>query len=163
VPEPLAHVRALPVDAVVVGDLGPDFTYDRLNAAFRLLLDGALLVALQKNRSWRTPDGLSLDVGPFVAALEYAARREAIVVGKPSRAFFETVLADVGVPPDLAAMIGDDVESDVGGALRAGLAGILVRTGKHREKAVRASGVEPTLTLDSFAELPDALRRAAAR
>jgi HAD superfamily hydrolase (TIGR01458 family) len=144
-------------DAVVVGDLGRDFTYDRLNAAFRLLTDGAELIALQKNRYWLTPDGLSLDVGPFVAALEYAARREAVVVGKPSRAFFETVLADVGVEPGRAAMVGDDVESDVGGALRAGLAGVLVRTGKYREDAVATSGIEPTLTLDSIAALPNAL------
>ena len=34
-------------------------------------------------------------------------------------------------------MVGDDVESDVGGALRAGMAGILVRTGKFREESVR--------------------------
>lgn len=144
-------------DAVVVGDLGRDFAYGRLNAAFRLLMDGAELVALQKNRFWLTPDGLSLDVGPFVAALEYATSREAIVVGKPSRAFFATVLADIGVAADGAAMIGDDVESDVGGALRAGLMGVLVRTGKYREDAVRASGIEPTATLDSIAALPEAL------
>jgi ribonucleotide monophosphatase NagD (HAD superfamily) len=56
----------------VVGDLGERFGYRVLNQAFRELLDGAELVALQKNRYWRTPDGLSLDVGPFVAALEYA-------------------------------------------------------------------------------------------
>jgi hypothetical protein len=61
------------VDAVVVGDLGERFDYAVLNQAFRRLMDGAELVALQKNRYWRTQDGLSLDVGPFVAALEYAA------------------------------------------------------------------------------------------
>jgi ribonucleotide monophosphatase NagD (HAD superfamily) len=101
-----------------------------------------------------TPDGLSLDVGPFVAALEYAARTEAFVVGKPAPAFFSTALAGTGADPSRAAMIGDDVESDVGGALRAGLAGILVRTGKYREDALRASGVRPTLVIDSIADLP---------
>ena len=69
-------------DAVVVGDLGEDFGYRALNQAFRELLDGAGFVALQKNRYWRTPDGLSLDVGPFVAALEYATGCDAVVVGK---------------------------------------------------------------------------------
>ena len=160
VKEDFAELEEVPedVDAVIVGDLGRDFNYDRLNAAFRALMDGAELVALQKNRFWLTPDGLSLDVGPFVAALEYAASREATVVGKPARAFFETVLDDLDVTSDRAAMVGDDVESDVGGALRAGLAGVLVRTGKYREDAVRASGVEPTVTLESIAALPAALR-----
>ena len=141
-------------EAVIVGDLGSDFGYERLNAAFRQVMDGAELVALQKNRFWLTPDGLSLDVGPFVAALEYATEREAHVVGKPARAFFETVLATVGVPAARAAMVGDDVESDVGGALAAGLAGVLVRTGKYREDAVRASAVEPTATVGSIADVP---------
>jgi ribonucleotide monophosphatase NagD (HAD superfamily) len=53
--------------------------------------------------------------------------------------------------------VGDDVESDIGGAMRAGLAGVLVRTGKYREDAVRSSGIEPTVTIDSIAELPELL------
>ena len=141
-------------DVVVVGDLGEDFGYGVLNKAFRELLAGAELVALQKNRYWRTPGGLSLDVGPFVAALEYAAACDAVVVGKPAPAFFATVLTGLGVRPADAVMVGDDVESDVGGALRAGLAGVLVRTGKYRPEAVAASGVEPTATVDSIADVP---------
>jgi ribonucleotide monophosphatase NagD (HAD superfamily) len=90
-----------------------------------------------------------------VAALEYATRREAFVVGKPSRDFFATILAGIPIEPAAAAMVGDDVESDVGGALAAGLAGILVRTGKYREDALRASGVEPTAVVDSIAAVPD--------
>jgi phospholysine phosphohistidine inorganic pyrophosphate phosphatase len=142
------------VEAVVVGDLGEDFGYAVLNRAFRDLLAGAELVALQKNRYWRTPDGLSLDVGPFVTALEYAAGRDAVVVGKPAPAFFATVLAGLAVRAEDAVMVGDDVESDVGGALRAGLAGVLVRTGKYRADAVAASGVAPTATVDSIADVP---------
>lgn len=141
-------------DVVVVGDLGDDFGYRVLNRAFRELLAGAELVALQKNRYWRTPEGLSLDVGPFVAALEYATGRDAVVVGKPAPAFFATVLTGLAVPAADAVMVGDDVESDVGGALRAGLAGVLVRTGKYRPEAVAASGVEPTATVDSIADVP---------
>jgi HAD superfamily hydrolase (TIGR01458 family) len=141
-------------EAVIVGDLGSAFGYDVLNRAFRAVMDGAQLVALQKNRFWLTPDGLSLDVGPFVAALEYATGREAFVVGKPAAGFFATVLAELGVEPAAGVMVGDDVESDVGGALRAGLAGVLVRTGKYRADAVRASGVRPTVVVDSIADVP---------
>lgn len=144
-------------DAVIVGDLGEAFGYEVLNRAFRQLMAGAELVALQKNRYWLREDGLCLDVGPFVAALEYAAAGEAHVVGKPSEAFFRHVLDGLGETPDAAVMVGDDVESDIGGAQRAGLAGVLVRTGKYREAAVRASGIEPTATVDSIAALPDLL------
>ena len=141
-------------DAVIVGDLGAAFGYEVLNGAFRQVMDGAELIALQKNRYWRRADGLALDVGPFVAALEYATSREAYVVGKPARTFFESILAELGVQAGEAAMVGDDVESDIGGAQAAGLAGILVRTGKYREDAVRASGIEPGATVAAIADVP---------
>lgn len=142
------------VEAVVVGDLGRAFDYQALNEAFRRLMEGAELVALQRNRYWRTADGLSLDVGPFVAALEYATDRRAHVVGKPAPEFFELVLSDLGVEPAAAAMVGDDVETDVGGALAAGISGVLVRTGKFTPDALASSGVEPTAIVDSIADLP---------
>jgi HAD superfamily hydrolase (TIGR01458 family) len=140
--------------AVIVGDLGPAFGYDVLNHAFRQVMDGAELIALQKNRYWMRADGLSLDVGPFVAAIEFATGREAFVVGKPARGFFDQVLAELGVSAAAAAMVGDDIESDIGGALAAGLDAILVRTGKYREERVQDSGIEPTAMVDSIADVP---------
>ena len=144
-------------DAVIVGDLGPAFGYDVLNHAFRQVMDGAELIALQKNRYWMRADGLSLDVGPFVAALEFATGTEAYVVGKPARAFFLEILSDLGATAAATAMIGDDIESDIGGALHAGLAAILVRTGKYRERQVRESGIAPTMAVDSLADVPSLL------
>jgi HAD superfamily hydrolase (TIGR01458 family) len=141
-------------DAVIMGDLGEAFGFAILNHAFRMVMEGGELIALQKNRFWLTADGLSLDAGPFVAAIEYASGREALVVGKPSASFFELVLGGLGVGAGEAAMVGDDVESDVGGALAAGLRAVLVRTGKYREDFVAESGVEPTATVDSIADVP---------
>ncbi len=145
------------VDAVIIGDLGQAFGYDVLNDAFRHVMDGAELIALQKNRYWMRAGGLSLDVGPFVAALEFATSTEAYVVGKPARGFFDQVLADLEVSAAAAAMVGDDIESDIGGALRAGLAAILVRTGKYREERVRESGIQPTAVVGSIADVPSLL------
>ncbi len=127
-----AGVPTEPPDAVFVGDAGEAFTYAALNRAFRLLMDGAPLLAVGRNRYFREPDGLSLDAGPFVAALEHAAGVEAEIVGKPAPAFFHAACADLGVPPARCLMIGDDVEADVLGALGAGLQALLVRTGKCR-------------------------------
>jgi phospholysine phosphohistidine inorganic pyrophosphate phosphatase len=141
-------------EAVIVGDLGDRWDYEVLNRAFRRLMDGAALIALQKNRYWETAKGLSLDAGPFVAALEYATGREAEVMGKPSAAFFELALGELGMSADHAAMVGDDVEADVAGAMDAGLAGVLVTTGKYREDLVRESGIEPTAVAGSIADVP---------
>jgi HAD superfamily hydrolase (TIGR01458 family) len=144
-------------DAVVLGDLGDGFTADVLKRAFRRLLDGAPLIALQHNRYWRSDDGLVLDVGAYAAALEYAAGVEAIVIGKPSRGFFAAALEDAGATAEQAVMVGDDVEADVGGGLGSGIASVLVRTGKFSDDALTASGVEPTAIVDRLADLPEVL------
>ena len=64
-------------DAVLVGDLGTEFTFERLNSAFRSLRAGASLVAIHRNRFWLTEQGPTLDAGPFVAGLENASRQQA--------------------------------------------------------------------------------------
>ncbi len=139
--------------AVVLGDLGGAFTYERLNRAFRHLLAGAELVTLARNRYWRAGDGFMLDVGGFAAALEYASGRSAVLAGKPSPAFFRAALDACGVLPHEAAVIGDDLESDVGGGQAAGMRGVLVRTGKHRAEDAARSRVRPDAVLGSLAEL----------
>jgi len=139
-------------DFVVMGDMGDEYNAALLNKAFRLILGGAELVALQKNRYWKTAEGLTLDAGPFVVALEYATGQQARIIGKPSPDFFELAVDDLGVPSAQVAMIGDDIEVDVGGAQRAGLKGILVRTGKFQEADLQ-SGIEPDGVIDSIADL----------
>jgi ribonucleotide monophosphatase NagD (HAD superfamily) len=100
---------------------------------------------------------LTLDVGPFVAALEYASGREATLVGKPSPEFFRLALSALGVTAGEAAVAGDDLEGDVGGAQAAGMRGVLVRTGKFREQDRADVSGEPDVELGSIAELPNLL------
>lgn len=140
--------------AVVVGDLGEQWDYRTLNEAFRRLLNGADLLALHKNRYCREADGLALDAGPFVAALEYATGKSAVLAGKPSPAFFQIASDQLGSPPEEIAVIGDGLESEVGGAHACGALGILVRTGKFRPEDLESEEIVPNHVLDSIAELP---------
>ncbi|WUO00329.1 HAD-IIA family hydrolase [Streptomyces sp. NBC_00299] len=149
--------RSVP-DVVVVGGAGPEFGYAALNRAFGHLQRGARLVAMHRNLYWRTDDGLQLDTGAFLVGLEKAARVEAEITGKPSAAFFEAALAHVGVGAGEAVMVGDDVESDVLAAQRAGVRGVLVRTGKYLPETHRAASGTPDDVIDSFADLPALLR-----
>ena len=142
--------------AVVLGDLGDGWTFATLNRAFRLLITEPkpALVALGMTRYWQTPDGLQLDVAPFVVALEHAADCRAKVLGKPSPAFFEAALHMLGVQGAETVMIGDDIKGDVDAAQQAGLHGILVRTGKFRISDLEL-GIVPYTILKSVAALPD--------
>jgi len=141
--------------AVVVGDLGQGWSFARLNRAFRLLMDQPppTLVALGMTRYWRADDGLRLDTGAFVQALVYASGAEPIVTGKPAPAFFQAAARELQLDPASLFMIGDDIRGDIEGAQGAGLAGLLVRTGKFSPRDL-ALGVQPYAVLDSVADLP---------
>jgi len=145
------------VDAVIVGDLGERWSFGLLQRAFSQLLAGAELVALSRDRYFQKAGSLTLDAGPFVAALEYASGKQATVVGKPSRDFYQAVLATfppaISGQPGSVAMIGDDLWSDIEGARRAGLMAWLVRTGKFREERLRESGIVPDRVIGSVAEI----------
>lgn len=153
----------LPADrtpqAVLVGDLGEQWTYALMQEAFTYVLDGALLIALSRDRYWRRGGVLALDAGPFVAGLEYATSRAAILAGKPSPEFFRAAVASLpaGSAERGLAMIGDDLWSDVRGAQEAGYRGWLVRTGKFREDALQESGIVPDRILESITDLREAV------
>ncbi|NNE07313.1 MAG: HAD hydrolase-like protein [Gemmatimonadetes bacterium] len=139
-------------DAVLVGDLGDDFTVERLNVAFRYLKQGAALIALQKNRYWLTGGLPTLDAGPFVAALEFAGEIEAEVLGKPNAAFFRAAEQELfGGGGGRVALIGDRWETDVEGARAAGFEGILVKTGMYEPGDERRGS--PDAILESVGEL----------
>ena len=144
---------------VVIGDIGPVWGYDLLNQILADLLAGAELIAIHKNRFWQTQEGLRMDIGGFIAALEYASNRPAKVMGKPSRDFFDLAVNDLGVPKSSVAVIGDDIDSDVRGAQEAGLSGVLCKTGKFREEYFDASTVKPDYIIDSIKFLPYLLKR----
>ena len=138
---------------IVIGDIGDRWSYALLNRVFNMIMDGAEMLALHKGRYWKTEAGLQMDIGAFVAGLEYTTGKTATVVGKPSPAFFEAPLADMGLDRQSVVMVGDDIETDVGGAQDAGIRGVLVKTGKYREDAVARSSVKPDAVIFSVAEL----------
>lgn len=163
-PETAADFAGLPLlepgaetgaGTVVIGNLGRRWDFDTLNRAFRLLMATPRppLVALGVPRYWQGPDGIRLDAGPFVAALEYATGQQAVVLGKPAAAFYRSALEVLGTRPEETVMVGDDIRADVGGAQQAGLEGILVRTGKFRPEDLDGN-IIPRAVLDSVAGLP---------
>ncbi len=147
------------VDVVLIGGAGPEFSYQAVNRAFGHLQAGARLVAMSRAMYWRTSNGLQLDAGAYVSALEQAAGTAAEVVGKPAEAFFSAALAQVGATAAETLMVGDDIDNDVLAAQRHGLTGVLVRTGKYQPRTLAAAKMPPHHVLDSVADLPGLLRQ----
>ncbi len=148
-------------DAVVVGDMGKDWSFDVVNSIFKLAYAGAELVAMQKNRFWKTPeDGLLIDAGAFVTGIEYAAQKEAILIGKPSPIYFKSGLQMLGLPEDSKfIMLGDDLETDITGANNLGAESILIYTGKTPHPLPADSQVKPTYEAMDLEEVIKLLHR----
>ncbi len=158
--EDFVNLKAGKRPAVVIADAYDEFSYANLNGAFRLIEQGAEFLALARNRSFRDADGeLSLDVGGFVACLEYASNRKAHVLGKPSRDFFRLAVTHMGLAPAATVMIGDDAEFDVSAAIKAGLHGVLVRTGKYKPGAEDSVHPKPDAVVKNLLEAVDLITR----
>ncbi|HSO30449.1 MAG TPA: HAD-IIA family hydrolase [Candidatus Sulfomarinibacteraceae bacterium] len=137
------------VAAVVIGDAGDDLSFRNLDIAFRQVRAGAAFIAMHKNPWWVTPRGVTLDAGALVVGLEHALGRRAVVTGKPSPVVFREAVRELVAEVRAAggsplrrseiAMVGDDLRSDIAGARRAGLRGILVLTGKTDRPSLDAA------------------------
>ncbi len=139
---------------VVMGDIGGmGYPPETMHEIFTHLMQGASLLALHKNRFWQKEDGLHLDLGTWVAALEYATGKPAKVFGKPSRDFFLHICRQLGALPQHTLMVGDDIESDIAGAQQAGLDAALVQTGKYNAQFVAQTGIKPDILLPSIANI----------
>lgn len=146
-------------DAVLLATEAHDWTISRLRDAVVALRAGARLYTLQENRIFERDGRILTDLGPVAAFLGYAAGVSWENLGKPSPLLFETLAAELGCVVAGLAMVGDDAEFDVAGALRAGVgAGILLRTGKYRVGDEGRFDPPPTLVLDSIADLPTRIR-----
>jgi HAD superfamily hydrolase (TIGR01458 family) len=141
-------------EVVVVAGAEDAFTYDTMNRAFRMLREGASLVAMHRNIWWMTSEGPKLDAGPYVTALEEAAGVRAVVVGKPSTEIFRESVALLGLAGEEILMVGDDLDADVLPAQAIGLVGVLVRTGRFREGTLATARGRPDHVIDSVADLP---------
>jgi len=147
-------------DVVVIGGGGDLFSYEAMNRIFRMVTGGATLVGMHRSMYWQTTEGLKLDGGSYLAALEAAAGVAAAVCGKPAPAFFEGAVRMIGTEAPRTMMVGDDIVNDVLAAQAVGLSGALVRTGKFRPEDLERGSGRPDHVIGSIADLPSLLRPA---
>ena len=113
--------------AAVVSGYHPDLRW-------KTVIDGAILVrrglpwiASNTDRTVPTPNGPGPGNGVLVGAVADFAQVEPMVAGKPETPLFEETLRRVG--GDRPLVIGDRLDTDIEGAVRAGFDSLLVMTG----------------------------------
>lgn len=141
-------------NCVVIGDAAEHFTYESVNKAFQLLIamKNPLLISMGKGKYYKEGTQLVLDLGAYTTALEYACDIKALIMGKPSKEYFSAALEDMNLKPEEVVMIGDDINSDIGGAQKNNMRGVLVRSGKFRTTDENHPTVKPDAIVDNLAE-----------
>lgn len=145
-------------DIVVVGDAEERFNYETLDETFRLLVGGQRkFYCLGRSKYFMCSGMLKLNLGCFIAGLEYSSQQKAECIGKPDPFFFRQAAKMLEIDPSELVMIGDDVDSDVGGALNTGMQAILVRTGKFRPSDEAHPTVKPSFIADNMSHAIDVI------
>ena len=145
-------------EAIILGDLFKKFNWEKLNKVFQTILENnALIIALHKNRYCKRENKLSLDLGPFVAALEYATSKKSVLIGKPEKNFFYLAIEEMKLKNEEVVMIGDDIVADIGGAKNICLSTIQVKTGKFQKKDETNVYLQPDYRINSIVDLPNIL------
>ena len=143
---------------VVVVGFDRKLTYEKLDNARRFLKNGAHLIGSYGGAVYMSANGPALSAGPIIKALEYASGRRALIIGKPSPRMFRLALQQAQERPASAVMVGDQIETDVVGASRAGVHSILVLTGVENRETVARSKTKPDMLLENVDDLSEYLQ-----
>ncbi len=148
------HALAGPRDARwVVAGMDRKLTYAKLGGTLTALLGGARFLATNRDATFPTPDGQLPGAGAVVGAIAGMGFPPEEVVGKPSHISFDTALQVAEVAPSEALMIGDRLETDIEGALKAGMDAALVLSGVTTRRDLDGSNIPPTFVSPDLASL----------
>ena len=141
-------------EAIIMGDVYKNFNWDILDRIFKLVyINNAALIALHQNKYCMRDGQVSLDLGPFVRAIEYASNKKSILMGKPEKNFFDLTIKDMEISKEAVFMIGDDIISDIKGAKDFGIKAIQVKTGKYQKEDCSDKFTQPDFRIDSIINL----------
>ena len=144
-------------EVIIMGDIYKNFNWEILDRIFKLVyLNNSDLIALHQNKYCIRDGNTSLDLGPFVKAIEYASGKNSILMGKPDKNFFDLAIANLNIDKSEILMIGDDIRSDIEGSKNAKFAAIQVKTGKYNDKDL-IHPIQPDIRINSIVDLPETL------
>lgn len=137
--------------AAVVQGWSPDLGWARLAEGAYAIRRGALWMATNIDATLPTERGLAPGNGSLVAALRHATGVEPEVAGKPEPGMFEVAARENNARRPL--IVGDRLDTDIEGAVRAGMDSLLVLTGvDDLEAALRAEPIRrPTFAAPDLA------------
>ncbi len=134
-------------------------TFDKINKAYRFIMNGAELIATHPDDLCPTEDSYDVDIGQFIRMLSFLTGTEPTIIGKPSGLMLEMAAGEMGVEKENTMMVGDRLYTDIRMASNAGTASVLVLTGEAKASDIEGSDAKPTYVIDSVADMPGLLSK----
>jgi NagD protein len=141
-------------DYVVVGE-GRTLSFEMLEHAVQMVIDGAKLIATNLDPNCPTQSGIRPGCGAIVSLIEQASGIKAFSVGKPSPVMMRVARKELGMATSETIMIGDTMETDILGGVQMGYRTILVLTGSTKREDLTKYAYQPDMIVDSIADLCD--------
>lgn len=142
----------------VVCGMDREVTWDKLATATLNINAGATFIGTNPDTTLPTERGLTHGNGAILACLQAATGQTPVIVGKPEPLMYQQALARLNADPALTVAVGDRLETDILGAVRAGIKSILVLSGISTREQLNASDYHPTWVMDGIADVTQALR-----
>jgi len=141
----------------VVGGLDTKLTYEKMKRVTLLLQKEVDFYYTNSDTTFPSPDGKIPGAGSILKMLEVASGREAILAGKPLPKMFENALEVLGTQPENTLVIGDRIETDILGGIRANCLTALVLSGITLRSELTNFTYKPDLIFDDLSELVNQL------
>lgn len=141
-------------DFVVVG-FDRDFSFAKLERAARLIRAGATLVSTNPDPFINSDSGIVPENGALTAAVEAASGVRAIVLGKPEPFLVTYAIEQMGAQAETSVVIGDNPDTDIACANRAGVESVLLLTGVTTENHLSSLSHQPTAIARDYFELKE--------
>ena len=143
---------------IVVCGLDKTLTWDKLAAATSHIRAGAQFIGTNGDATLPTEHGFAPGNGAILAALQAATGITPTIIGKPEPIMYQQAIALLGVNPADTIAIGDRLDTDILGAVRAGIRSLMVLTGVSAEEDLKSIDYQPTWIMPDIRDITHALR-----
>lgn len=156
--DPQAAIDNIWADVVVSG-LDRQLSWDKLATATLNIRAGAAFYATNADTTLPTELGEVMGNGGVLAALTAATGIEPIVIGKPEPILYEQALELLGTNKHNTVAIGDRLNTDILGAVNAGMRSIMVLTGVSKKADLADIDYRPDWIFNDIQEITQLLKQ----
>jgi 4-nitrophenyl phosphatase len=147
------------VDAqFVVCGMDRGLSWDKLATATLNIRAGARFIGTNPDATFPTERGITHGNGAVLAAIQAATGVAPIIIGKPEPIMYQLAMTRLGVAPAETAAIGDRLETDILGAVRARIRSVFVLSGVSSREQLAGLDYQPTWVMQDIREVTKALR-----